>query len=558
MLARNVSARSAVKRLSTADTHYTALKRFALALAEVRPAPAGPSEVTAAHVHAVVDSYRGHASQRDFLKRLRTTFRDDPELPPAARTALLAARVVPSPESGRPRMPYSDSEWRLIVVTAQRDIRVARTRIGAGRALLARYRSGDAVDADAELGRLLDVFDRTGELPRIASGDHVREVTRCGGVAAVVFSLCLSQREATSFAVLLTTLTGQNFGTVATWPAVHHRADGTHSELGVALLETSKPRRGPDREHMITALEDVPAGLAEVLDGDAEERWLFRSPLRVYRLLLELTELTRRHGGHTAAITAYTPRQGRWGSGWPQGSTSKDVVRWAHDHGFPTAKHDGRNGKPAINVVRIRMTAIERRRRPVAHTRQTMNDTYLRPSRTVQAESRTVVGAALRDQVDKARLRQNATVFTTEFVASAERDTAAAAREAGMHEQTLRDLLAGEHDTAVAACVDHHHGPHTEPGNPCPASLLNCLNCENARALPHQLPIQIAVRDRIDSLRAHLDPATWTHRYRDAIDGLEDILRHYTPAECQQARHSITPAHQHLVDNLIDGRLDLR
>jgi hypothetical protein len=49
-----------------------------------------------------------------------------------------------------------------------------------------------------------------------------------------------------------------------------------------------------------------------------------------------------------------------------------------------------------VHVGRIRQTVIEHRRQPVAHTRQTMNDHYLRRSRAVEHDSRTVVGATLR------------------------------------------------------------------------------------------------------------------------------------------------------------------
>ncbi|WP_433661376.1 hypothetical protein ACQPW1_21650 [Nocardia sp. CA-128927] len=512
--------------------------------------------MTAAHIQVFVDRYADIPSQHEYLKRLRTTFRHDPELPPAARAALLAARV-PVPASTT-RAPYDDAAWQLITTALRRDVRTARNRIRAGRALLDGFRCGTTSGREAELGRLLDFFDRTGDLPRAPSGHCVAIVARLGGLGQVVSNLCLTQGEATAFALLLTALTGENFGTVASWPAVHHRGDGTHTEHGIALLETSKPRRGPDREHMITALEDLPPGLADVLEDDETEHRLFRSPLRVYRLLLDLTELTRRHGGHSTAITAYIPTPGRWGHRWPQAANAKDVARWAHNRGFPTAKHDGREGKPAINVVRMRLTVIERRRRPVAHTRQTMNDSYLRPSRTVQADSRVIVGAALRDQVDKARQRQGGTVLTAEFLARAENDLTSASSEAGVSPQTLRSLITGEQDTALAACIDHRAGPYTEPGEPCPASFLNCLNCENARALPHQLPIQITVKDRIDALRAHMDPDTWTHRYQDALDGLHDILRHYTPAEHHRARRDLTAAQLHLIDDLINGRFDLR
>ena len=53
------------------------------------------------------------------------------------------------------------------------DVRRARDRIRAGRALLARYRARQLPggSTQARLGELLDVFDRTGDVPRRPSGD---------------------------------------------------------------------------------------------------------------------------------------------------------------------------------------------------------------------------------------------------------------------------------------------------------------------------------------------------------------------------------------------------
>lgn len=224
----------------------------------------------------------------------------------------------------------------------------------------------------------------------------------------------------------------------------------------------------------------------------------------------------------------------------------------------PAAKAVTADTKPAINVGRIRQTAIEQRRHPVAHTRQTMDDLYLKRSRTVQADSRTVVAAALRDQVGQARTRQGVTVFTAELLFRARHDPVSAAAEVGLEPQILRNLMAGTQDTALASCIDHRAGPHTEPGQPCSASFLACLDCENARALPHQLPIQVSVRDRISALRLNLEPAAWQARYEHVLDRLDDLLSHYTPAERDTARNEISPAHQRLVDDLMNGRLDLR
>jgi hypothetical protein len=90
--------------------------------------------------------------------------------------------------------------------------------------------------------------------------------------------------QLTAFALLLTALTGENFCTVARWPAMHYRPDGGQRSGGTALPETTKRRRGHDREHMAMPLEDLPASLATLVPGGDADQRLFRSPLRVYQL----------------------------------------------------------------------------------------------------------------------------------------------------------------------------------------------------------------------------------------------------------------------------------
>ncbi|MFB6946294.1 MULTISPECIES: hypothetical protein [unclassified Streptomyces] len=118
--------------------------------------------------------------------------------------------------------------------------------------------------------------------------------------------------------------------------------------------------------------------------------------------------------------------------------------------------------------------------------------------------------------------------------------------------------MAGEQDTVLTGCVDHLAGPDTPLGTPCTASFFACLGCENARALPHQLPVQIVVRDRLLATRPNSDPTTWRAKFQAATDRLEDILRHYTPAEREQARAKLSDGQSELIDDLLSGRLDLR
>jgi hypothetical protein len=328
-------------------------------------------------------------------------------------------------------------------------------------------------------------------------------------------------------------------------------------EGGVALVEQVKPRRGPDREHMVTALEDLPSGLRDVLGSDGDDR-LFRSPLRLYLLLADLTEVSRRHGRHVSVFSAFTPFPGRHGgSPWVEGVGAHHLRRWARDRGFPVAEAAGAAGLPAVSVRRLRQTVIEQGRRPVSHTRRTMNDHYLMRSRTIREDSRMVVGSALRDEVSKARAVQQVPVFTSAFLDRARRDPDGAAADVGLDAQTLKQLMTGEQDTVLTACTDHLAGPYTEPGEPCTASFLACLSCENARALPHQLPVQIAAADQIARLRGHLPVALWQARYQPRLRQLNDILRAYSPAERAQACDQLTEPQERLLDDLFTGKWDL-
>ncbi|MFB6940793.1 hypothetical protein ACFWGL_08115 [Streptomyces sp. NPDC060286] len=456
-------------------------------------------------------------------------------------------------------MAYSDHEWQQIMTAVRRDVRISRDRIRAGTRILARFRDGELIPGSRQeaLGRMLEQFATTGDLPRNESGALWDEVSRLGGAMAITGMLSLTRDESTAFALLLSALTAENFGTVKTWPALHTRPDGGVAAQAVALVEETKPRRGPDREHMVAALEDLPASLRELAESEDTEPRLFHSPLRVYQLLLELTQTARRLSGATRAFISYSPkRRSAFGRGmW---NTEVHVKHWSQTRGFPSMREAVAGGPPVVQVRRIRQSALELKRRPVAHSRETLRDHYLKRSRTVQEQSRSVVGKALREQVAKARTAMEVPVFTPAFLDRAARDPEAAAAEAGLDPEVLKRLLAGDQDTVLTGCVDHLAGPDTPPGTPCTASFFACLGCGNARALPHQLPVQIVVRDRLLATRPNSDPATWHAKYQAAADRLEDILRHYTPAEREQARAELSDGQSELIDDLLAGRLDLR
>lgn len=550
---RRTGPRSGVKRLESARGIYGACRRLAAVLAAADPPPSSPAALTSAHIAAFSLRYAAMPTGRYDLITLRALLREDPDLPEPARAALLDGRL-PAPRNDRDRAAaYSGQEWQLIMTAVRGDVRRARDRISAGRSLLARHRAGQLPGGSTQvlLGELLDVFDRTGTVPRKPSGDPAMQVTEAGGVDAVTSSLCLTADEMAAFGLLLAAQTGQNFGTIAAWPAVGFEPGGP-----VTLIEQVKPRRGPDREHMVVPLEDLPPGLAGVLSAAGPEDRLFRSPLRAYRLLTDLTACSRRHLGTQGAFTAFSAR----GGGFIDGLRQDHVYVWARNHRFPTAAvpPERAGGRPAISVRRIRQTVIETTRHPVAHTRATMNDHYLARSARVRARSQAVVGDALRGEVTKARDIQAARVFTAAFIARFRQDPAAAAAEAGMDEAGLRQLIDEDKDTAVTACADHLSGPYTEPGQPCTASFLACLDCPNAWALPRHLPLQLAMAGHLAALRPHLDPALWRARYGPRLGQLQQILGCYTAAERDQAREAITSQQRAFIADVVAGHWDLR
>jgi hypothetical protein len=557
-LSEQFSARSGTKGAVMAKNYFYTARFFARALAACDPAPQTPAHLTPEHIQAFRARHSDSpAVLRSHLKLLRVLLRDCDELAPSALDDLMRTRLPEVPPVD-PVLAYTEHEWQDMMTALRRTIRLARDRIRAGTLLLARYRSGDEGLNDREVlqGRLLEQFCVTGDLPRTASGGYRKEVLRAGGASTLHAMLCLSQSEAAAFALLLSALTAENFGTVAQWPAAHTRPDGAAGTHGVALVEESKPRRGPEREHMIVALEDLPASLGEVIESGQRDAPLFRSPLRIYELLLELTAVARHLTGSPSAFICRAPKaQRRTGQPW---STVALPRQWALANGFPDGSHAEPGGKPAIHSGRIRQTALELLRRPVAHSRHTLRDHYLRRSATVRAESRIVVADALRSQVEQARTIERVPVVTQEVVVRAEADLDAAAAEAGLAPEVLRRMLSGAQDTAISACTDHLAGPRTPPGTPCLESFFVCLTCQNARALPHQLPVQLAVHDRILALRPNLDPATWRVRYQDTAARLKDILDHYGPTEHAHARTALTDAQRQLVEDLLEGRMDLR
>ena len=255
-MARQVTARSAITRMGSAKALAGSARMFAGVLAGHPVAVMRPQDIRADHFLAFRKRYEHLKSLGSYVDSLRRLLKGDEVLSQSAQAALASIRVRKFAREARDP-EYSDAEWQEIMTAVRHDIRVARDRIRFGRDLLTRFRAGTLEGDEASVGRMLDVFDRTGDVPRYPNGRQTKESVQAGGLERISSLLCLSLNELTAFALLLTALTGQNFGTVAAWPAAHFRPDGGLTDEGLALVESVKPRRGPEREHMVVPLEDI-------------------------------------------------------------------------------------------------------------------------------------------------------------------------------------------------------------------------------------------------------------------------------------------------------------
>lgn len=206
----------------------------------------------------------------------------------------------------------------------------------------------------------------------------------------------------------------------------------------------------------------------------------------------------------------------------------------------------------------LRLTFVELHQMPVAHTEQTAVTSYLARNRGNITEYRKVVAATLADEVAKARTRGALAVMSARDVQRARTDPEAVAAEQQLDVTVLQQVLAKELDTVLAACTDNRHGPHGPPGAPCPASFMLCLGCECARALPHHLPVQVLVHNRLAERRGQMDPLQWAERFAAPHAQLADLLDQQDEAAVADARRGATDAERSLAERFLNRELDLR
>ncbi|MEH0446667.1 hypothetical protein QA811_24045 [Streptomyces sp. B21-102] len=521
-------------RLGGAGNLWQSARQASKWVQETRPGLTGLAGLTPADARLLGLSFQV-PSGNGLLPSLRALIKASPVISREAQDALARVRI---PRRQTSRQPYTDLEFRQINAVARGMARRARTRLRTNWALLADYRAGRLGSGDprGELAEVLDHCARTGGFPVLDSGSQTmatRRAARAANGRPVNTHLYLSASEAWAFGVLLAGRTSLNLSVLAELPATHLRATAP-SEPGIALVRASKPRRH-SRSEMTLPMDSLHPDLRPSKDDQRSPHVLSTSlttAFGVFMLLVELTDPGRRLLGTDRAFIYYSAQANDPGllrTGLPNAVGSRKARQgWLGEWLTGDSKRD--EVLLGISFDRLRKTHLERNRKPVAHTPDTLAR-YLRRMHTVTKEGFQIVREALDEQVEAALARRRM------VVTDAEQDDGPA------------------EDTALGACTDIEAPPHS-PGRRCGLGFWSCLDCGNARAFPRHLPLQLLAIEELDLRRASIGTDRWVAEFAGRRAQLVEIVSEYEPAQIAAARSQTTATHRRIIDLLLSGDLD--
>lgn len=525
--ARRIGPTGGLRTRSAAGSVWVLVGRFVRFLAGLDHPPADLAELTAGHVrgyrwhrartcndHTVVGELRG---LRLLLSQVMPPERLRPEVP----AELAQRRPLGMRPTGRPG--YSEGEFQRIMAAARQDAVAIRERLHAGERLLThpRLQPGLQPGGAASSGQaaVLAEIARTGVVPRIdLAGSNLPDLHAMVALAAQLFMV---DEDLAPLLVLGVGLTGRNGETIKELPAAHQVLENR-----VVAVELTKRRRGPGKAYQSVHWE---------IGGPSRQ---LHTPGGYYLLLCELSRRSRAFSGSASAWSVWVVRGGHVAPFATNIGHRVGLQRWARtrdlrdDHGDPLTLDLNR----LKTTVEVRTTKAAGGHLPSSVRTNTMDvlfGHYLRGDPSVREWADEVVTAAISDAERDAR-RAHLRVLAGP-VEQLHDDLAAVAERLNVSPQAARQLLAGELDTAVAACLDIEHSPFNE--GLCRASFVSCLQCENALATHRHLPGLLALLDWLEGRRQAMDAAEWWRRHGQAWVALtEGILPKFTPAEVAQAQ----------------------
>ncbi|QMU78858.1 hypothetical protein GXW83_27325 [Streptacidiphilus sp. PB12-B1b] len=568
-----------VNASNAANNAFRQLRYFVdVLLLEAEP-PRTPQDLAPRHLKAFLLS-RGEAPSAGMaVGLLRSLLANVKGLTP--QFAAQCAQWVPARRDKIvSRGSYSPTEEKAILDAARKVVRAAVKRIRESREVLERWREGGVSREDEpvlyEYGSILDMVETTGEMPRNKWGNGLASwIVPHGTVTDLTTRLHLSLAEACALVILLVRLTGENGSTIIKAPAAFHRPDGGAGPLASVQLDLSKPRRGP-RRYMTVTLSELPSwASAPAEEGELSSRDELHTPFGLYMVAMELAASSRRIKGSDRLLVYWVPKAGKGsraqgsvavtrrnvsGRGFRDQLTNSSIGSWGAGLNLVADEpdEDGALQRLIVGAGRMRVTHGVREQKPVAQTRETLANIYLRRDKSSLREYQKVVADVLEKEVVKARTAGRITRLSTADVAEALRDPETVAKRLGVTAEMMRLLVARDADTVLAACTDNENGPHSPPGEPCRASFLKCLECPCARAMPHHLAVQVVARDMINERRTHMTALRWAEQFALPFAELEDLIRLAGKRAEDRARARAGEEERELVRRLLDGELDER
>lgn len=546
------------KHISSAISCFYGLRSFADYLSSLLSPPPRAAQLRPAHLDGYRDKYAGQRTLAQRVNGVKRTLRAMDGVDDVFVAALRGGGI------NRDRAPtvrsYTPDEFRKIMAAARREARTTATRIREHRELLSHWRSG-SLDPDDdptrwELARVLDHVETTGDVPRkhCSNGRQYmpQDLSKRWQVRDLIAMVHLTWREAMPFVVLLVGLTGQNGGTIIDAPAALHRPDGGAGGTPTGIVELVKPRRG-HRSHMPVVLADLPDWFSsrENAEQTVTAHDELHTPLGVFLLLRELTEPVRRITG-SDRLVAVRGRSGfRTGRPFGAGLLGTAIAAWGERAGLGSMAGGG-----PVSLPRLRLSVVEHRQRAVAHTDQVLANEYLGRDRGNITAYQQLVARVLAAQVIAAKASALMPVLTAGDLALARERPEEVAARYGIDVPVLKQMLAGDLDTVLGACVDHRAGPHAPTGEPCRASFMRCLDCPCARAAPQHLTVQVLVLDGLQAHRAEMPPARWAQRFSLPHAQLAELVSRHPDASIGRARGAATDADRRLVERFLARELD--
>lgn len=529
------------RTIVSADSFHAGLLRYAKYLSEHSSPPRGIAGLRPIHIREL--KLRADRRTTTIIQSLRLAFRSTPGIPPDYWELLLAPK--PRVQTSQQISGYSPSEFRAIRRALRTTVRSAVDRIRRLESEVEHakgLRSANSFLSPRQLV-LLSIAD-TGDIPRTAFGN-----VKYRRGATIAGELLPSGLEVASAALLLQCLTGHNIGTLLNLSVEHQRADDQASENMVVLTRAHKPRRG----RYLSELD---------LTFDSHDVWqeaqptirdALGQPAGVFQAVLEMCARARRTVATESLFCFYSPfarmsTEGGHGCRRLYALTYGGQIEWSH------------LGEERVGVdsQRIRRSFISLRQRPVDHTPATMADSYLLKEPSDLAENQVVVSTALDDEV--VRIQENAAVqtMTIQQVHLAGSDPESVARQLNLEVDTLQELLAGQLDTVATACVSNSASPYSPVGLACTASFMLCLGCPNSVAEPRHLPALRTLKQRMENRREGETTSAWQQKYGTAYGQVTDILEHLSHAGMADATPEESDERARLIDQLLDGKLDIR